>query len=181
MSDYRTHRCSIVAAASRGLGAARGAHTFVQHQWWGGPWDKFSTPKGKQLSLKLYLYLTLKLKPKNFWSKYCKRSDVTLSFHLGILTVSSHSSVPGCPVPTGHSDSNWTRKLKTIQSVEPFEAFLEESTQGFYPVLGGGCGGWGARILLGERKWSGEDYLFVERSAPWGQGLGLSCSRALRS
>ena len=80
--------------------------------------------------------------------------------------MSSHSSVPGCPVPTGHSDSNWTRKLKTIQSVESFKAFLEESTQGFYPVLGGGCGGGGARILLGERKWSGEDYLFVERSAP---------------
>lgn len=55
--------------------------------------------------------------------------------------MSSHSSVPGCPVPTGHSDGNWTRKLKIIQSVEPFEAFLEESTQGFYPVLGGGCGG----------------------------------------
>lgn len=80
--------------------------------------------------------------------------------------MSSHSSVPGCPVPTGHSDGNWTRKLKIIQSVEPFEAFLEESTQGFYPVLGGGCGGWEARVLLGERKWRGEDYLFVERSAP---------------
>lgn len=80
--------------------------------------------------------------------------------------MSSHSSVSGCPVPTGHSDSNWTHKLKTIQSVEPFEDFLEESTQGFYPVLGGGCGGWGARVLLGERKWRGEDDLFVERSAP---------------
>lgn len=44
----------------------------------------------------------------------------------------SHSSVPGCSVPTSRWDSNWT-----IQSVELFEGFLEESAPGFYPVLGG--------------------------------------------
>lgn len=140
MSDYRTHRCSIVAAASRGLGAACGAHTFV-HQWWGGPWDKFLTPKGKQLSLKLYLYLTLKLKTKNFWSKYSKRSDVTLSFHLGILCPAIALCLavlcqPATRTVTGLT--NW-RLFSLLSLSKPFWRNPHRvSTQCWVGVVGGG-------------------------------------------
>lgn len=124
----------------------------------------------------LHLHLTLKLNPKT--------SEVNTA---NILTLLSHSpSVLNVPTTALCLAVLCRPASRTVTPSSPHCNWTHWSRGwsvwwAFWSLSGGTCIGFvpSARREAGscQQRWRGENYLFVEWSAPRGQGSGLSCSQ----